>query len=76
MISFGNTASSHSGLFPFNTACKKEGKLLWAIASKKNFINLLQFSHVIRSMPTNVTEFKKLLDKFFYKLDNLKINRQ
>ena len=23
MISFGNTASSHSGLFPFNTACKK-----------------------------------------------------
>ena len=40
MISFGNTASSHSGLFPFNTACKKEGELLWAIASKKNFINL------------------------------------
>ena len=80
MISFGNTASSHGGLFPFNTACKKEGELLWAIASKKNFINLhfqlllLQFSHVIRSMPTNVTEFKKLLDKFFYKLDNLKIN--
>ena len=23
-----------------NTACKKEGELLWAIASKKNFINL------------------------------------
>ena len=40
MISFGNPASSNSGLIPFNTAHKKEGELLWAIVSKENFINL------------------------------------
>ena len=40
MISFGNTASSHSGLIPLKTSHKKRGELLWAIASKKNFINL------------------------------------
>ena len=41
MISFGNAASSHSGLIPLKTAYKKRGELLWAIASKKNFLNLL-----------------------------------
>ena len=40
MISFGNEASSHSGLIPLKTAHKKRGELLWAIASKKNVINL------------------------------------
>ena len=40
MISFGNAASSHSGLIALKTAYKKGGELLWAIASKKNFINL------------------------------------
>ena len=40
MISFGNAASSHSGLIPLKTVYKKRGELLWAIASKKNFINL------------------------------------
>ena len=40
MISFGNAASSHSGLIPLKTAYKKRGELLWAIASKKNVINL------------------------------------
>ena len=40
MISFGNEASSHSGLTPLKTAYEKRGELLWAIASKKNFINL------------------------------------
>ena len=40
MISFGNAASSHSGLIPLKTAYKKRGELLWAIASKTNFINL------------------------------------
>ena len=40
MISFGNAVSSHSGLIPLKTAYKKRGELLWAIASKKNFINL------------------------------------
>ena len=41
MISFGNAASSHSGLIPLKTAYKKKrGELLRAIASKKNIINL------------------------------------
>ena len=40
MISFGNEASSHSGLIPLKTAYEKRGELLWAIASKKNLINL------------------------------------
>ena len=40
MTSFGNAASSHSGLIPLKTAYKKRGELLWAIASKKDFINL------------------------------------
>ena len=40
MVSFGNEASSHSDLSPLKTAYKKRGELLWAIASKKNFINL------------------------------------
>ena len=40
MISFGNVASSHSGLIPLKTAYKKRGELLWAMAGKKDFINL------------------------------------
>ena len=40
MISFENAASSHGGLTPLKTAYKKRGELLWAIASKKNFIKL------------------------------------
>ena len=40
MISFGKAASSHSGLIPLKTAYKKRGELLWAIASKKDFIKL------------------------------------
>ena len=40
MISFGKTASSHSGLIPLKTAYKKRGQLLWAIASKNYFITL------------------------------------
>ena len=40
MISFGNAASAHSGLIPLKTAYKKRGELLWAIAIKKDFINL------------------------------------
>ena len=40
MISFGNAASSYSGLNPLKTAYKKRGELLWPIASKKNFSNL------------------------------------
>ena len=40
MVSFGNAASSHSGLIPLKTAYKKREELLWAISSKKNFSNL------------------------------------
>ena len=40
MISFGNAASSHSVLIPLKTVYKKRAELLWAIASKKNFIDL------------------------------------
>ena len=40
MISFGNAASSHSGLIPLKTVYKKTGELLRAISSKKNFSNL------------------------------------
>ena len=40
MIGFGDAASSHSSLIPLKTAYKKRGELLWAIASKKNFIDL------------------------------------
>ena len=40
MISFGNVASSHCELIPLKIAYKKRGELLWAIASKKNVINL------------------------------------
>ena len=81
MISFGNAASSHSGLIPLKTSYKKRGELLWAIVSKKSFINLhsaafVTVLHVIWSIPTNFAFFKKLLDKFFYKFDNPKINCQ
>ena len=40
MMSFGNAASSYSGLIPLTTAYKKREELLLVIASKKNFINL------------------------------------
>ena len=33
MISFGNEASSHSGLIPLKTVYEKGGELLWAIAN-------------------------------------------
>ena len=40
MISFEKAASSHSSLIPLKAAYKKRRELLWAIASKKNFIYL------------------------------------
>ena len=81
MISFGNSAASHSGLIPLKTAYKKRGELLWAIASKMNFINLHSAAFdtvldVIWSMPKNFAFFQKPLDKFFYKFNNPEINRQ
>ena len=75
MISFGNAASSHSGLIPLKTAYKKRVELLRAISSKKNFINLhsaafVTVFHLIWSMPTNLAFFKKPPDNFFYKFCN------
>ena len=66
MMSFGNAASSHSGLIPLKTAYKKRGRsrvrriLLTCIQ-----MLLIQFLHVIWSMPTIFAFFKKPLDKFF-----------
>ena len=81
MISFGNAASSHIGLIPLKTAYKKRGELLWAIASKKNFINLHSAAFVTVFARNfvyayNFRIFQKPLDKFFYKFDNPEINCQ
>ena len=84
MISFGNAASSHNGLIPLKTFSKKKkkrGEFLWAIVSKKNFINWHSAAFVTAFAPiwsthTNFAFFKKLLDKFFYKFENPEINRQ
>ena len=79
MISFGNAASSYSGLIPLKTAYKKRRELLWAIASKRNFSNLHSAAFatvfvVIWSMPTNFAFFQKRLDKCFYKFCNSEIS--
>ena len=81
MISFGNAASSHSGLIPLKTSYKKGGELLWVIASKKNFINLHSAAFVTVFARNLVHAYKlhifqKPLDKFFYKFDNPEINCQ
>ena len=81
MISFGNAASSHSGLIPLKTVYKKRGELLWAITSKENFINLhlAAFATVFARNLAHAYKlriFKKPPDKFFYKFDNPEINCQ
>ena len=81
MISFGNAASSHSGLIPFKTTYKKkEGNYSGRLRIRRILLTyiqllLLQFLQVILSMPTNFPFFEKLLNNFFYKFDNLEINR-
>ena len=81
MISFGNEASSHSGLIPLKTTYKKRGELLWAIASKKHFINLhlAAFVTVFARNLVHVYKFpifQKPIDNFFYNFDNPEINCQ
>ena len=81
MISFGNAASSHSGLIPLKTAYKKEENCSGRSRVRRILVTciqllLLQFLHVIWSMPTIFAFFKKPLDKFFYKFDNPEINCQ
>ena len=67
MISFGSAASCHSGLIPLKTVYKN--CVLYAIASKKNVINLHSavFATVLaRSMLTNFALFTKPLDRVFF----------
>ena len=82
MISFGNAASSHSGLIPLKTAYKKRGELLRAIASKKNFSNLHSASFVTVFARNLVHAYKfRIIQKtasyffFIFIYINLKITR-
>ena len=58
MMSFGNTASSYSGLIPLKTVYKKGGELPRAIASKKNFSNLYSAAFVTVFAPNLVHAYK------------------
>ena len=58
MIGFGNAVSSYSGLISLKTAYKKRGEFLWAIASKKNFINLHSAAFVTVSARNLVHAYK------------------
>ena len=76
MISFGFAQWFDS----IENLLQKRGKLLWAIMSKKNFINLHPAAFVTvftrnLPMPTNFAFFKKPLDNFFYKFENPEINQ-
>ena len=73
MISFGNAASSHSGLIPVKTVYKKRGELLREISSKKNYSNLHSAAFVTvfarnLVMPTNFAFSKNLSINFFINL--------
>ena len=81
MISFGNAASSHSGLIPLKIVYKKRRDLLWAITSKKNFINLHSAAFVTVFAPNLVHAYKFCIFKkprvnFFYKFNHSEINCQ
>ena len=74
--------TSPSGLIPLKSArTKKEEHCSGRSRVRRILLTciqllLLQFLHVIWSMPTNFALFKKPLDNFFYTLDNPEINRQ
>ena len=73
MISFGKATSSHSGLIPLKTSYTERGEIPAGDRELEESciqLLLLQFLHVIWSMPTNFALFEKLLGKFFYTLDN------
>ena len=82
MISFGNAASSQSGLVPLKTAYKKEkGNCSGRSRVRRILLTciqllLIQFLDVIWSMPKSFAFFQIPLNKFFYKFDNAEINRQ
>ena len=71
MMSWGNAASSYGGLIPLKTACKKKEENCSGRSRVTRILVtciqllLLQFLHVIWSMPTNFAFFKKPLDNFF-----------
>ena len=75
-------ASSHSSLIPLKTAYKKKEENCSGRSRVRRILLtciqllLLQFLHAIWYMPTNFALFRKLLDKFFYKLHNPEINCQ
>ena len=69
----------YSGLIALKTAYKKRGDCSERSRVRRILLTciqllLLKFLDVIWSMPTNFAFFKKPLDKFFYKFDNLEIN--
>ena len=74
MISFGNAASSHSGLIPLKTAYKKkEGNCSGRSQVRRILLTcipllLLQFLHVIWSIHTNFALFKNGSINFFIHL--------
>ena len=74
MISFGNEASSHSGLIPLKTARTKKEEHCYGRSRVRRILLtciqllLLQFLHVIWSTATNFAFFKKPLDEFFINL--------
>ena len=81
MTSFGNAASSYSGLIPLKTAYRKRGELPLAIANKRNFINLHSAAFVTvfaRNLlhAYNFRIFQIPLDNFFHKFDNREISCQ
>ena len=81
MISFGNAASSHSGLIPLKTAYKKKRGIALGDRKLEEFINLHSAAFVAVFARNLVHAYKfciiqKRLDKFFYTLDNLEINHQ
>ena len=76
MISFGNAASSYSGLIPLKTSRKKRGELLWAIMGKKNFINLHSAAVATVFARNLVHAYKFRSTIFFYKFENPEINCQ
>ena len=81
MISFGNAASSYSGLIPLKTKKEEEEENCSGRSRVRRILVtciqllLLQFLHIIWSMPTNFAFSKKPLEKFFYKFCNTEINR-
>ena len=79
MISFGDAASSHSGLIPLKTAYKKKENCSGRSRVKRILLTCIQLLLLLTVFGRNLVHaifFKKPLDKFFYKFDDPQINRQ